>query len=403
LQAVTNSLNIKGNMSNKKRPLKVKEPIKIRFKTLKNGNKSIYLAFWNATTNKWEYEFLKNLYIVPELTPIDKSENKRVLALANTIKAQKVVELQSATHGFKNSGIRAQMNVVEYIARLAQKKRVAGSKRGIWHNYNALARHVEDYSGAKTTFKKIDKAYCLGFIEHIKAAASWYDSTKPLGDNTKHSYIKLFTTVLNAAVTDDILTSNPLNHIKSELKPKKKRTERCFLTIDEVRALARTECYTPEVKRAFLFSCFSGLRFSDVAALTWQKIETGNNGDRYIKYTQKKTDKPEYLPLNTEALKFIGERGTATDTDKVFARLPQNKYCNIVLNEWTGAAGITTKHVTFHVARHTAATMILSLGGAIETVSKILGHSEIRTTQIYAKILDKNVSEAVHRLDGITD
>jgi integrase len=390
-------------MSNKKRLLKVKEPIKIRFKALANGNKSIYLAYWNATTNKWEYEFLKNLYIVPELTPIDKAENRRVLALAATIKAQKVVELQSSTHGFKNSGIRAKMNVVEYISRLAQKKRVVGSKRGIWHNYNALARHVENYSGAKTTFKKIDKAYCLGFIEHIKAAASWYDSTKPLGDNTKHSYIKLFTTVLNAAVTDDILTSNPLNHIKPELKPKKKRTERCFLTIDEVRALARTECYTPEVKRAFLFSCFSGLRFSDVAALTWQKIETGNNGDRYIKYTQKKTDKPEYLPLNTEALKFIGERGTAADLDKVFAKLPQNKYCNIVLKEWAGAAGITTKHVTFHVARHTAATMILSLGGAIETVSKILGHSEIRTTQIYAKILDKNVSEAVHRLDGITD
>jgi integrase len=392
-------------MSNKKSKttLKVKEPIKIRFKQLANGNKSIYLAYWNSTINKWQYEFLKDLYITPETTPIDKEQNRRVLALASTIKAQKVVELQNATHGFKNSGIHSQINIVEYIERLAQKKRAVGSNRGIWHNYNALARHVEAYSGKQTTFKKIDKQYCLGFIGHIKAAATWYNSEKPLGDNTRHSYIKLFTTVLNAAVTDEIITSNPLNHIKTELKPKKKRTERCFLTIDEVKQLARTECYTPEVKRAFLFSCFTGLRFSDVAALTWQKIETGNNGDRYIKYTQRKTDKPEYLPLNTEALKFVGEQGTTAATNRIFAQLPQNKYCNVVLKEWAGAAGITTKHVTFHVARHTAATMILSLGGAIETVSKILGHSEIRTTQIYAKILDKNVSEAVHKLDGLTD
>ncbi|MDR1553799.1 MAG: site-specific integrase [Prevotellaceae bacterium] len=392
-------------MSNKKSTPKVKEPIKIRFKKLTNGNKSIYLAFWNTALNKWEYEFLKNLYIVPDRNnPIFKKQNEEALKLANTVKAQKVVELQNAAHGFKNSGIRSQINVVEYITALAEKKRrETGNKHRLYQNYSALARHIEQYSGGKTTFKKIDKAYCLGFIEHIKNAKSWYDSNKPLHDNTKHSYIKILTIILNAAVTDDILISNPLNHIKPELKPKKKPTERCFLTIDEVRQLARTECYTPEVKRAFLFSCFSGLRFSDVAGLTWQKIETGNNGDRYIKFIQEKTNKPEYLPLNTEALKFVGEQGTAADSDRVFAKLPQNKYCNVVLKEWAGAAGITTKHVTFHVARHTAATMILSLGGAIETVSKILGHSEIRTTQIYAKILDKNVSEAVHKLDGLTD
>jgi integrase len=389
-------------MSNKKKTApRIKEPVKVRLKQLSDGNQSIYLARWNG--NKWEYEFLKDLYIVPETSTEAKKANNETWRLANAVKAQKIVELQNTSHGFSISSTRSQMNVVEYITRLAQKKRVTGTKRGIWHNYNALARHVEAYSGTKTTFKKIDKAYCLGFIEHIKNAASWYDSNKPLNDNTKHSYVKLFTTVLNAAITDDILTSNPLNHIKPELKPKKKRTERCFLTIDEVRQLAKTDCFTPEVKRAFLFSCFSGLRFSDVAGLTWQKIETGNSGDRYIKYIQKKTAKPEYLPLNTEALKFLGEQGTANDTDRVFSRLPQNKYCNIVLKEWAGAAGITTKHVTFHVARHTAATMILSLGGAIETVSKILGHSEIRTTQIYAKILDKNVSEAVHKLDGLMD
>ena len=165
--------------------------------------------------------------------------------------------------------------------------------------------------------------------------------------------------------------------------------------------LVKTPCRKPIIKNAFLFSCFSGLRFGDVKVLTWGQIQTDNEGKIVIRYTQQKTNKPEYLQLSNEALKFLPEKNEAQNNDIIFP-LSNNGYTNETLKSWILAAGIT-KRVTFHVGRHTNATLLLSLGVPIETVSKILGHSDIQTTQIYAKVIDKNKREAVSKLDGLTD
>ena len=182
-------------------------------------------------------------------------------------------------------------------------------------------------------------------------------------------------------------------------QPKRQRENRKYLTIDEVKLLAKTPCRKPFVKNAFLFSCFSRLRFSDVKALTWGQIQTDNEGKQVIKYIQKKTNKPEYLQVSNEALQFLPDRNDAQNNDVIFP-LTNNGYTNDALKSWIFGAGIT-KRVTFHVGRHTNATLLLSLGVPIETVSKILGHSDIQTTQIYAKVIDKNKREAVSKLDGL--
>jgi integrase len=184
-------------------------------------------------------------------------------------------------------------------------------------------------------------------------------------------------------------------------RPKTPAGNREYLTIDEVKQLVKIECIKPMVKQAFLFSCFSGLRFSDVKALKWDDFQTDNEGKQVIRYIQQKTKKDEYLQVSDEALKFLPERGTAAGKDTAFI-LPTSSLTNQTLQSWVLAAGIK-KRVTFHVGRHTNATLLLSLGAPIETVSKLLGHSAIKTTQIYAKVIDKNKRAAVSKLDGLTD
>ena len=124
------------------------------------------------------------------------------------------------------------------------------------------------------------------------------------------------------------------------------------------------------------------------------------DGSQYrARIVMKKTQKTLYLPLSDEALKWMPERGEAKDTDKVF-HLPYQTYINLVLKVWAANSGIT-KNVTFHTARHTFATMMLTLGADLYTTSKLLGHTQVQTTQIYAKIVDKKKDEAVNLVKGI--
>jgi integrase len=393
-------------MSNKKTTPKVKESIKIRFRTLANGNKSIYLAHWNGDSQKWEYKFLKDLYIIPENNnPILKAQNAKTLELAKAIQSQRIVELQNNAHGFTNSGVRSNVNVIEYIKALAEKKRdnAGGGKRGNYQNYLALVYHIQKYSGDKTTFKSVDKKYCEGFLEYLKTATRGdvYGDRFPLNQNTQFGYMKKLETVFNSAITDEVINVNPFRKIKQENKPEKHRAEICFLTMDELKTLENTPINLPTIKQAFLFSCYTGLRFSDVTRLTWGKLQKDNNSDTYINFIQKKTGKQEYLPIPQKALNYLPDRAGAKATDIVF-KLPTNKFTNVILKSWVFSTGIT-KRVTFHVARHTYATLLLSLEVPIETVSKNLGHSDIQTTQIYAKVINSAQRQAVNKLDGLTD
>ena len=395
-------------MSNKKKTAtpKIKEPIKIRFKQLANGNKSVYLAHWNNESDKWEYEFLKNLYIVPDNNDAAlKTANDNTLKLAKAIQAKRIVELQNNAHGFKSSNTRSKASVIEYIKALAEKKRekAGGVKRGNYQNYLALVHHIQKYSGDKTTFKNIDKKYGEGFLEYLKTATrnNACGDRIPLSQNSRWTYMKKLETVLNDAITNEVITVNPFRFIKQENKPKRHRAEICFLTMDELKILENTPMKPPIIKQAFLFSCYTGLRFSDVVSLTWGKLQKDNNDATYINFVQKKTGKQEYLPIPQKALNYLPERNKTKATDIIF-KLPTNKFTNVALRNWACAVGITKK-VTFHVARHTYATLLLTLETPIEVVSKNLGHSDIQTTQIYAKVVNAVQRAAVDKLDRLTE
>lgn len=170
-----------------------------------------------------------------------------------------------------------------------------------------------------------------------------------------------------------------------------------YLTIDEVKKLAQTECEYPNIKRAFLFSCLTGLRRSDVLRLKWGDIHKQDDYTRII-FTQKKTGGLEYLDISAQAAELLGERGKPNEC--VFTDIHSPSCTNEAIKRWVLRAGIN-KEITFHCARHTFAVMMLDLGTDIYTVSKLLGHRELSTTQRYAKVLDKNKQKAVSKIPDI--
>lgn len=154
------------------------------------------------------------------------------------------------------------------------------------------------------------------------------------------------------------------------------------------------------VKRAFIFCCLSGLRYSDVANIKWSDLWEDNFKNTILRLKIRKTKRYEDFPISDEALKWLPSKDLSS-TDIIFD-LPKNDNANTALKRWAKEANIK-KSLSFHWSWHTAATLNLSLGVPIETVSKLLGHTKISTTQIYARVLDQAKKDAVSKQNGIFD
>ena len=379
-----------------KKEIKIKEPIRLRTKELLNGCYSLYLDIY--INGKRKYEFLK-LYIIPERSKVDKERNAETLRLANAIKAEKIVALQNGKYGFNLNKKRLNISLTDYIQYLAHRDSVKKSKKTLM---NTLIYHLQRYDKKGILLKNIDKEYILKFIKYLSTANQEHSrKEKKISANTQVCYFKELNYCLNYAVVEDILPLNPMNKIRNEDKPKRKKTEREFLTIEELKALSQTDFYNKTLKQAFLFSCFCGLRHCDIVALTWGNLKRDNMGKTQLHIVQQKTQEVISLPLSKEALKQLPKRNGALDTDIIFDDLISLGRRNEILSRWAQAAGIN-KHITFHVARHTHATMMITLGADLYTVSKLLGHTNIQTTQIYAKIVDETKSKAIDLIPDLT-
>ena len=250
----------------------------------------------------------------------------------------------------------------------------------------------------------------IGYIEFLNSETRDFDKDckdadrkpKPLSEVYKEALFARIMVALNQAERDGIIIKNPGKDIDRKLKPHSEQKSSCFLTLEEVKKIIDLN-YRPknDVKPAFLFCCFSGLRFSDVYKMKWGEITISQDGNVQLETTMKKTGKTIWVPLSDNALRWLPERGDASDDDRVFANLPdQASNADSRLKTLISHAGIT-KHVTFHVARHTFATLTLQYGADLYTVSKLLGHSNIRTTQIYAKIVDESKRRAVNLIPSL--
>lgn len=385
-----------GRKSRKYEERKVKEPVKIRQKKLANGSSSLYLDKYRDGLR--EYEFLK-LYIIPEKTAADKIQNDEAWRLANAVKSQRIVEMQNDRHGFSNAGTRGQINFIDFLRHQAEKYDEKGSKAYATSVRNTIV-HLIRYQGDKIQMKKIDKNYLLGYIDYLNGDVNKHSvegnkgkKHKKLSEASKALYWSVVVTALNRAVKDDIITMNPASKINEADKPKEGRATKVYLTEEELEALARTPCKYPDVKNAFLFCCFCALRMSDARRLKWASIKKTAGGDKQIELVQQKTGEPVYIPLSGNALQWLPDKGKKKDIDNVFVLPPVNTI-ERWLGRWAEAAEVK-KHITYHVSRHTFAVLTLKYGADLFTVSKLMGHSNVQTTQIYAKIVDENKRKAV--------
>ena len=171
-------------------------------------------------------------------------------------------------------------------------------------------------------------------------------------------------------------------------------SQREYLTLEELNQLATTPCDSDILKRAALFSALTGLRHCDIKKLKWRDVVKDEEHYRLL-FTQQKTKGVEYMPISDQAYLLCGERG---DADRlVFEGLQDPSWINRPVKRWIEASGIT-KHITFHCFRHTYATLQLTNGTDIYTVSKMLGHKKVTTTQIYAKIVDEKKEAAAEAI-----
>ena len=370
---------------------KVKEPVRIRYKTLSDGSQSVYLDIYRD--GKRQYEFLK-LYLIPETSAAAKTQNKVTMAAVNTIKSQRIIELTNSVAGLKNTSQRSKMLLLDWMQAYKEsqeKKGVRGSGKLIGNTTNVLCAFNE-----KAAMRDVNRDFCLAFIDFLRNTHVGANG-KRLSQFTCVSYFGCFRGALNAAVREDIIGENPINRLNPDEKIKMPESKREYLTIDEVKTLIGTPCRREDVKSAFLFSCYCGLRISDVLALKWKNVDcTGEQW--HISIVMQKTRRPLYLPLSMQARKWMPERDGATEEDSVFSTLPCEDTCNVQIKPWVKEAGIT-KHVTYHVSRHTFATMMLTLGADLYTVCKLLGHTDVKTTQIYAKIINKKKDDAIGLID----
>lgn len=374
-----------------------KEPIKLRKRPNTTGTVSLYLDIY--IDGKRTYEWLK-LYLVPEKTRRDKEKNIETMRLAEAIRAKRIVDLKNGKFGFEGD-FATRTRFFDYYRAMCEK-RLGDESRGNWGNWYSCLHHLKKYEPREDiTFADITSEWVQGFKDYLEYdAIAWQHDErtrlkeKGLSRNSKVSYFNKLRACINQAFEEHIIPTNPLRGIEGF---KAEEGTRMYLTIDEVKRLAETECDYPEIKRAFLFSCLTGLRRSDILKLTWSEVYQQGEYTRII-FKQKKTGGLEYLDISPQAAELMGERGKPEQ--KVFGAIHSPSCTNNTIKLWVARAGIN-KDITFHCGRHTFATMMLDLGTDIYTTSKLLGHRNISTTQIYAKVLDKNKQAAVARIPNI--
>ena len=352
--------------------------VTLRAKAIDKKGFSLYLDIYNEG-NRYK-EYLK-LYVTKDYT---KPENKNILKhdkdsweLADAIRSKRLLIVKESAAGFI-----PKQNKQDFIA--YYKKQAAIKVHSTYHN---ALQHLIVFNGRDNLpFKQLDEHFLKDFIDYLQQ--------QQLSTSSVRLYLSRMNIILNLAVADKIIVANPFNFLKRGKGgdiPAKKQKKIEYLTLDELRKFQAVDIKRSDVKDFFLFSCFTGLRESDLLKLKWKDILDGT-----LTYSQKKQRDSitYYMPLSKQAmvlLDSIKDFQSVTrykDSEYVFAHLGSKRNVLVCLKKIADKAGID-KNVHIHVGRHTFATMSLTHGVSLYTVSKLLGHSSIAVTQVYAEIVDE--------------
>ena len=250
------------------------------------GKTSLYLDYYHKGKRKTEY--LK-LYLSPNAkTKEEKEVNKKTLQLAETIRAQRQIEIQNGVYGFRDNE-KLKGSFLAYIELLANQRQ---DSPGNYGNWTSMLKHLKAFCSYEVSFSDIDRQFIQDFKYYLDKKAIAHGDQK-LSQNSKYSYFNKLRAALKQAVKDGILPTNPSEGVDAF---KQGEPEREFLTLEELQAAANTECEIPQMKTAFIFSCLTGLRWSDINKLLWSEVQHSNDNGYYIRFRQKKTTRvhPNY-------------------------------------------------------------------------------------------------------------
>ncbi|MGD9588722.1 MAG: tyrosine-type recombinase/integrase [Pyrinomonadaceae bacterium] len=357
----------------------------LREKKLKHGKRGLYLDYYppifdRDTQKQTRREHLRLYVFEKPKSELEREHNKETRILAESIKSRRQLEVQAGSYGFAASDNRRK-DFLDFFEKLANTK-LRGSKSN-YDNWRSVLQYLKEFTGDACRFGDVDEKFCKDFKDYLLDADR-------ISQNSAAGYFDKFKSAVRQAFEDKLLPENPARKVKSI---KTIETQREFLTLSELKKLAETPFRYDDLRRAALFSALTGLRYSDISKLIWSEIQTSDENGHYIRFRQKKTKATETLPISSEAFALLGEHGSPEE--RIFPGLDYWQ-CSYI-NEWTDRAGIDRK-ITFHSFRHTYATLQLTLGTDIYTLSRLLGHKNLQTTQIYAHIVDEKKREAVDRI-----
>lgn len=365
-----------------------KSPVQLREKKLKDGSKSLYLDIYQ--NGRRSYKFLK-MYLSPGSDKVTQAKNKATLLAARKIAADELIKLTNDKAGVQTTDNRT--TLIEWMRYYQERKRKTGQSEERAAVIGKVIRILEPTCG-NIKLSEVNERTLEGILDTLRSGG-WKT-------NTVKTYYSCVVAALNQAVREKKIPRNPNELLDVDTKPKEERTKREYLTREELAAFAAVKLKGhgkdkgTEVQKAFVFSArFCGLRCSDLTALKWSDIDGG-----ILRMRMQKTNELVSIPLGKQAMEFLG----TNDSEYVFPLL-QDMYRGLTyhyVKQIAKQAGIT-KAISMHTSRHTFAVLLLTAGVDIYTVSRLLGHSSIQATQIYADILDLKRKDAIEMLQDYLD
>jgi integrase len=372
--------------------------VKLREKKLSSGQVSFYLDIYHNKA-RW-YEFLE-IHINKNRPSHEDKEKKR---LAQEIRTKREHELIVEDNGLTNRK-KKHGNFVSFFEDYIKRKNCSTTNDGVLY-------HLKNFTNNQPMpFTKLTTAWMKEFEYYL---------LKLVSNNSTLAYLIALNAGTNEAIRQKIISSNPWHDVPLQQRLRKQDTFRSAFTKEQLEHLANTPCKIhKQIKQGYFFACFTGLRWSDVSPLRWDEIiikEIENEERYFIYFEQEKTEGIEYLPLSDNAIDIIKNRKQESENEEksvyVFPELKEekedgskNSYNRMqrALRRWGLSAGFEKGKLHFHSGRHTFATNVLesSADGDLYTVSKLLGHKDIKSTQIYAKVRDKRKFDAVKALPKI--
>lgn len=395
---------------------------KLMGRALSDGRDSLYLEFYFGkveVTSKNGITYRKNerrneilglyLWQAPR-TPQERQQNKETLDIAKRIRFERGQELLESTEGYRLKKVK-DVDFLKWMWAYYEAYTKA-DKRHIKRAYNCFVDYLVDpdeslmpkpdwteeqrekaandkakrIRGLKMKPQQLTKEMMAGFTEYLQRRFR--------GDGP-HTLYGRFKKIIKAAVEADVIRKNPCAGISIVIDENTLKKD--ILSIDEMQRLISTHYSgeNPNIRRAFIFCLYCGLRWCDVKDLTFANVDYSN---RLLKFEQNKTKGHSsasgvVIPLNDGLLNLIGKG----ERDALIFPLPSHTMCLKALRHWTKHAGID-KHITWHCARHSFATNILSNGANIKTVASLLGHSDLRHTEKYTRAVDALKEAAINSL-----